>query len=261
MALGCLIVVGCSGDDDDTDGQILPDADGGAMPGDGSPDATPARGLKIKFAYLDATGERVSGDQQIEFEEFLIRKMAVQIHNLEFIGDTVESGEQVDSSCVLEFPWTIPSWSEFPSAPPGRYGHLGFVVERTWSDEDGPEAFMGVRLSIRVEGDAMVEPKPRPFVYTDEKKITIDLDIDDTVTEVPATRVLELDLERWFLNVPWQFLADADDNSGPGGDEDGGDEDDSGDDSGEDNVIVIDQNDPTAILLRANLRYAFRLRP
>ncbi|HKE16623.1 MAG TPA: hypothetical protein VKB80_17240, partial [Kofleriaceae bacterium] len=88
----------------------------------GPPDGAPDSGVMVEFRYLGADGQPIEpGRGDIELPGFSIKEMTMQLHDLELIGDTVESGDLVDASSVLDYPWRSPPHIAFPSAPPGIY--------------------------------------------------------------------------------------------------------------------------------------------
>ena len=262
-----LVLGACGGSDNPPDG-----ADG--SPGDdgGGPDADPGTGLTVGFAYLDADGNPVPGDEAVEFAAFKIKSMTMQLHKLKLIGDTAPSGGLESESCVLEFPWVNAPRVVYSGAPPGLYSELDFIVERTYHNEDIPPGFDDVRLSIMVEGEAFFDTGDIDFVYIEGNKVDVELWLDVEVpTGSPSAISVALDLEKWFTGVPWADLAaglededddGGDDSSGPGpgppGD-DGGDED---DDGGGGPLIRIGMggDKDAADLLRENLATSFVIR-
>jgi hypothetical protein len=287
MAAAVLVaaVPGCDGDGGGPGGP----SDAG-MPGrDGAPpDGPPDSGVAIEFRYLGADGRPIPpGDGDIKLPGFKITEMTMQLHNLELIGDTVESGDLVDVSTVLDYPWSSPPRISFADAPPGIYSQLIYRVERSWSNEDLPPGFDDQRLSIRVRGEADVQPRARHFEYVDDP--TVDLALHFTQDVAPgklATIVVDLDIVHWFDMVDWQMLADRwdegggdDGDSGPGGGDNGdggpgggdsgpggGDDGDSGPGGGDDGNdggeiwIGLDGDQPAAAALRGRLPTAFRVR-
>jgi hypothetical protein len=274
--------------------------DGGDGP-HGDDGGLPDSGITIEFVYIGPDGEPVPpGGGDLEFPElnFKIKQVTMQLHRLELVGDTADPGDLSADSYVLTYPSSNHPRISFPSASEGLYSRLRYRVERTYSDEDLPPDFEDRRLSIRVRGEALVEPRDRDFEYFDDKKI--DVDLGDFTAEVTSgehtTVVVEFDLASWFATINWQEVADrwdqgggddddggedddggpgGDDDSGPGGDDDGGDDDDDGDDddggedddnsgpgngNGEEIVIGLDGDKPTADVMRRNLRDSFRVR-
>jgi hypothetical protein len=257
--------------------------DGSTDGGDdgGGPDAEPDTGLTVQFAYLGPGGDPVPGDSEVEFAAFNITSMTMQLHKLKLIGDTAPSGGLQSDSCVLEFPWTRAPRVVYAGAPSGLYSELDFRVERTYHDEEVPEAFDDVRLALKVEGQAIFETGNIDFVYIDDAKVDVELylDIDIPLGE-PGSIGIDLDLGQWFTGVPWADLAaDVDGpgsggpgsggpggggpgGGGPGGGDDGGDDDDDDDDEGNGTGIRIGMggNQEVARLMRENLADSFSVR-
>jgi hypothetical protein len=225
---------GAPGCDDGGGGPAHPSDAGGPGRDGGPPDGASDSGVMVEFSYLGADGTPIGpGRGDIIFPGFKITEMTMQLHNLELIGDTVESGDLEDASSVLDYPWSNPPRISFPSAPPGIYSQMVYRVERSWSDEDPPPGFDDQRLSIRVRGRAMVEPHERDFEYVDDPTVNFALHFTQDIGPGKlGTIVVELDLAHWFEMVDWQALADRWDEDG--GDEDGDSDGDSGGDGGMD---------------------------
>ena len=287
MAAAVLVgaIPGCDGGGggrDDPPDAGMPGRDGG--PPDGGPDS----GVTIEFRYLGAGGMPVPADGgDIELPGFRIKEMTMQLHDMELIGDTVESGDLVDSSSLLDYPWSSPPRISFASVPPGIYSQLIYKVERSWSNEELPPGFDDQRLSIWVHGEADVEPGPRDFVYVDDPTASFALHFRrDIAPGKLGTIVVDLDLVRWFGMVNWQALADRWDegDDGDGGSDNGGDNGDGGSDGdggpgggdngdsgpgggdsgsggGDEIWIGLDGDQPAAAALRGRLPMAFRVQP
>jgi hypothetical protein len=265
--------VGCSESDDDPpatpDG--APDAAGDA----GADAGVQQPGVTIAFAYLGPGRAPVSGDERIVFDGFSIKEMAMQLHEVEIIADTVDDGEQVFDSRALEYPWSSAPRINFPTAPPGVYSWIRYRVEKTDEDEELPDVFRNRHLAIRVIGEARVvddggEEVEIDFEYADDRTIDISLGFEQRIEQ--GTIAIELDLEEWFSVVDWQVLADQA-SGGDGGDEDDdGDTDgerggpgpgggDGGPDGGDDGIVIgLEGDQETAAQMRTSLRRAFEVR-
>ena len=255
-----------------------PDVDGGPSDDDGADDGTDGdagepSGLTVDFGYLGAGGEPVPADRPIELDGYSISSLTIQIHRVRLTGDSTLGDELVAPTGFLELPARGSRRVAFPTAPPGLYSRLDWLVERTDAQETRPPGFEGQRLSIRVSGEATVEQGTLPFDYVDDKKVEIDIDFAEEVAiDDPGEVSIELDVAAWFSVVDWQELADGSGSSGPGGGEDdGGDDagpddgDNSGpggdDDEGEDGVLRIGRGGDQRVAddLRESLETAFRV--
>lgn len=219
----------------DTDG-----SPGGVDGGDGG--GTPQSGVTLEFDVLGPNGQPVAGGP-LEFEEFTILQLTMQMHTLQLIGDTAPSGDLVYESRAVQFPASasVPRVS-FADAPPGIYSRLTFDVERTWADESLPEGFEGVRLAVRVLGEAHLENKDRAFEYTDDQVASIELGFDEEVVAgIPGIVSVELDLTEWFDGVDWAMLDSQGNPNKP-------------------LPIGMGENEETAAILRAALPGSFQVR-
>ncbi len=266
---------GAAGDAPDTP-DSGPDAN---EDGAGADAALPESGVTLQYAYLGPGREPVSGDERIVFENFSIEAMAMQVHGMELVADTVRRGEQVSDSRVLDYPWSSAPSVNFRTAPPGRYSWLGYRVEKPRGNEELPPLFEGEKLSIRVVGRALVDlgdgQVEVEFEYADDKRIDVELVFDQTFElGKPGTESIsvQLDLGKWFAVVDWQALADQvvdGDTSGDDGGEDGGPGGDggpgdggpgdggAGDGDGGEYPISIDGDAATAAMMRESLRTSF----
>jgi hypothetical protein len=170
--------------------------------GDGGVTAT--SGITVEFFPLGPNGQPASDGEPLEFPEFRIDAVTIQLHHLQLIGDTAPSGDLVHDSRSLEFPTDDGARVTFAMAPPGLYSRLTFDVERTWAEEDLPSGFEGERLSVRVEGEAHIGNKDRRFDYTDDVRLDIDIDLDKEVAPgIPGYLAVALDIRNWFADVEW----------------------------------------------------------
>lgn len=238
-----------------------PDGSVGGEDG-GDPDAGPGPGLTVTFAYLGADGEPVRGDEEIEFENFKIKSMTMQLHDFKLVGDTAPSGGLRSSSRVLEYPWSSPPSVVFSGAPPGLYSELDFCVDRTYHHEDLPPGFDDVRLSVRVIGEAFLDSGDRDFEYIDDETVRVQLHFsEDVMPGALGTVTVDLDLREWFAVVDWQALATQTD-----GDDDDQGEDDQGNSgtgggSRETIIIGLEGDQTTAESMRNSLADSFHVRP
>ncbi len=223
---------------------------GGVSHGDGSdaspggPDGggVPESGVTVEFDVLGPNGQPVAGGP-LEFEDFTITQLTMQLHTLQLIGDTAPSGDLVYDSRAMQFPAsaTIPRVS-FAEAPPGIYSRLTFDVERTWADESLPEGFAGVRLAVRVLGEAHLASKDRAFEYIDDQIASIEVGFDEEVVAgIPGIVSVELDLTEWFDGVDWEMLDSQGNPNKPV-------------------AIGMGENEETAGILRAALPGSFQVR-
>jgi hypothetical protein len=190
--------------------------DGGPDPDDPDGGGPPTRGVSVEFVILGPNEQPARGEDPLEFPEFRIDSVVIQIHDLRLIGDTAPSGDLVLESRAIDFPATEELVS-FAMAPPGLYSRITFDVERAWADEDLPGAFEGQRLSVRVRGEAKFGNKKRRFDYVDDTppKITTELDFGEEVTPgQPGSVIVELNIRQWFSDVDWNEV----DARGPGND-------------------------------------------
>jgi hypothetical protein len=202
----------------------------------------PDSGVTLEFDVLGPNGQPAAGGP-LEFEEFTITQLTMQLHSLQLIGDTAPSGELVYDSRAVQFPntSTLPRVS-FADAPPGIYSRLTFDVERTWAEEMLPEGFEGVRLAVRVVGEAHLDSKDRAFEYIDDQVASIELGFDEeVVTGRPGIVSVELDLIEWFDGVDWAMLDSQGNPNKP-------------------IPIGMGENDATATILRAALPTSFQVR-
>lgn len=216
---------------------------------DGSPDqidggdgGDPQSGVTVEFDVLGPNGQPAGGGP-LEFAEFTIVQLTMQLHDLQLIGDTAPSGDLVYESRAVQFPASaaIPRVS-FTQAPPGIYSRLTFDVERTWAEEQLPDGFEGVRLAVRVLGEAHLENKERSFEYVDDQLAAIELGFDEEVVAgIPGIVSVELDLTEWFDGVDWEMLDSQGNPNKPV-------------------TIGMGENDETAALLRAALAGSFQVR-
>lgn len=179
---------------------------------DGSPDHIdggddPQSGVTVEFDVLGPNGQP-AGSGPLEFEEFTIVQLTMQLHELQLIGDTAPSGDLVYDSRAVQFPaQTVIPRVSFSQAPPGIYSRLTFDIERTWADEDVPAGFEGARLAVRVLGEAHLENKDRAFEYIDDQVAAIELGFDEEVVAgVPGIVSVELDLTEWLDGIDWALL-------------------------------------------------------
>ena len=199
LALGC---AACGVGD-------LPGADGGpgGVDGGGDGDGGDTRGVTVEFLPVGPNGQPASGGDPLEFPEFRIDAVTIQLHHVRLIGDTAPSGDLEHDSRFLQFPAAETSRISFASAPPGLYSRITFDVERSWAEEGLPPGFDGERLSIRVEGEAHIGNKDRVFVYDDDIRLEIELDFDEEVAPgIPGSIPVELDIRDWFADVSWADL-------------------------------------------------------
>ena len=216
---------------------------------DGSPDhidggdgGDPQSGVTVEFDVLGPNGQPAGGGP-LEFEEFTVVQMTLQLHTLQLIGDTAPSGDLVYDSRAVQFPApaSIPRVS-FSQAPPGIYSRLTFDVERSWAEEDLPDGFEGVRLAVRVLGEAHLANKDRAFEYTDDQLATIELGFDEEVMAgVPGIVSVELDLAEWLDGVDWEMLDSQGNPNKP-------------------IPIGMGENEETAAMIRAALPGSFQIR-
>lgn len=218
------------------------DADGSPGDVDGGDGGAPESGVTVEFDILGPNGQPVAGGP-LEFEEFTINQLTMQLHALQLIGDTAPSGDLIYDSRAMQFPAAaaVPRVS-FADAPPGIYSRLTFDVERTWADESLPEGFGGVRLAVRVLGEAHLENKDRAFEYIDDQVASIELGFDEEVVAgIPGIVSVELDPIEWFDGVDWAMLDSQGNPNRP-------------------LPIGMGENEETAALLRAALPGSFQIR-
>lgn len=218
-------------------------ADGSPGAFDGGDDGgLPDSGVTVEFDVLGPNGQPASGGP-LEFEEFTITQLTMQLHSLQLIGDTAPSGDLVYDSRAVQFPSlaAVPRVS-FADAPPGIYSRLTFDVERTWAEETLPEGFDGVRLSVRVLGEAHLDNKDHAFEYIDDQLSSIELGFDEEVLAGrPGIVSVELDVIEWFDGVDWAMLDSQGNPNKP-------------------IPIGMGENEPTAAILRAALPGSFQVR-
>lgn len=192
---------------------------GGVQSGDDdpSPDAAPDEtidagegeetGVTVEFVSLGPDGDPAEGDDPLEFEMIVIETVTVQLHELELIGDTAPAGQLVVPSRAVGHGAGV-SRIAFAAAPPGLYSRLSFDIERAYADEELPEGFDGERLSIRVTGSARVQGPDREFIFTDDQKVSVNLDLAAEVTPgEPGTILVALDIDEWFAGTDWETLS------------------------------------------------------
>ena len=180
-----------------------PPLDDGGNPIDNS-------GVTIEFVYLDADGEPAGGDEPIELDGCTIESATLQLHELQLIGDTAPAGDLVVDSRAVAYPRQDEARVSYSAAPPGLYSRFNFDVERAWANEALPDGFDEERLSIRVVGEAVLPGTDRPFDYSDDQKISIDLDFSEEATPgVHRTIIVEIDLAQWFDNVDWAEMSEG----------------------------------------------------
>jgi hypothetical protein len=220
---------------------------GGADAAPGEVDAgdgggIPESGVTVEFDILGPNGQPVAGGP-LEFEDFTIVQLTMQLHTLQLIGDTAPSGDLVYQSRSMQFPASasIPRVS-FAEAPPGIYSRLTFDVERTWADESLPAGFEGARLAVRVVGAAHLSNKDRQFEYVDDQLASIEIGFDEEVVAgIPGIVSVELDLIEWFDGVDWEMLDSQGNPNKP-------------------IPIGMGENEETAGILRAALPTSFQVR-
>ena len=218
------------------------EADGSPTGVDGGDGGTPDSGVTIEFDVLGPNGQPAAGGP-LEFEEFTIVQLTMQMHTLKLIGDTAPSGDLIYDSRAMQFPGgaAIPRVS-FAEAPPGIYSRLTFDVERSWAEETLPEGFEGVRLAVRVLGEAHLANKDRAFEYIDDQLASIELGFDEEVVAgIPGIVSVELDLTEWFDGVDWEMLDSQGNPNKP-------------------LPIGMGENEETAALLRAAMPSSFQIR-
>jgi hypothetical protein len=218
------------------------DADGAPSGVDAGDTGMPDSGVTIEFDVLGPNGQPAAGGP-LEFEEFTIHQLTMQLHTLQLIGDTAPTGDLVYDSRAVQFPAlaAIPRVS-FAEAPPGIYSRLTFDVERTWADESLPEGFEGVRLAVRVVGEAHLANKDRAFEYIDDQLASIELGFDEEVVAgIPGIVSVELDLTEWFDGVDWAMLDSQGNPNRP-------------------LPIGMGENEETAAMIRAALPGSFQVR-
>ena len=223
-------------------GGISGGADGSPDQIDGGDGGVPESGVTLEFDVLGPNGQPAGGGP-LDFEDFGITQVTLQMHSLQLIGDTAPSGDLVYDSRAVQFPIGAgaPRVS-FVDAPPGIYSRLTFDIERTWAEEDLPDGFEGVRLAVRVLGEAHLPSKDRSFEYIDDQLASIELGFDEEVTAgIPGIVSVELDLTEWFDGVDWEMLDSQGNPNKP-------------------IPIGMGENDETAGILRAALPTAFQVR-
>ena len=217
-------------------------ADGSPGDHDGGDGGGPESGVSVEFDVLGPNGQPAAGGP-LEFEEFTIVQLTMQLHSLQLIGDTAPSGDLVYDSRAMQFPASasIPRVS-FSQAPPGIYSRLTFAVERSWAEEDLPEGFEGQRLAVRVVGEAHLDSKDRQFEYIDDQISAVELGFDEEVVAgIPGIVSVELDLTQWFDGVDWEMLDSQGNPNKP-------------------IPIGMGENDETAAILRAAMPTSFQVR-
>jgi hypothetical protein len=196
-------VGGVGGGDDDPAADASPDLDDGGNPIENS-------GVSVEFVYLGADGEPAGGDEPIDLEGCLISSVTLQLHELQLIGDTAPAGDLVVESRAVEYPRDDEARVSFSAAPPGLYSRFNFDVERAWANEELPDGFDEERLSIRVTGEAKLQGNDRDFDYSDDQKISIDVDFSEEATPgVHRTIIVEVDLAEWFDGLDWKAISDG----------------------------------------------------
>lgn len=210
-ALACVLASACdvggvNGGDDDPGADASPPVDDGGNP-------IEANGVSVEFVYLGSDGEPVNGDDPIELEDLTVYTVTFQLHALQLIGDTAPAGDLVVPSRTVEYPRDDEARVSYSAAPPGLYSRFNFDVERAWADEELPDGFGDQRLSIRVTGEAKLQGNDREFDYTDDEKVSIDLDFaQEAQPGVHRTIIVEVDLAEWFSGLDWDAMS-----SGQGG--------------------------------------------
>jgi hypothetical protein len=238
ITIGIAAIAGCTGCGV---GGISGGADGSPGQVDGGDGGLPDSGVTVEFDVLGPNGQPADGGP-LDFEEFSITQLTFQLHSLQLIGDTAPSGDLVYDSRAVQFPNGASAWVGFADAPPGIYSRLTFDVERSWADETLPDGFEGVRLAVRVLGQAHLANKDREFEYVDDQITSIELDFDEeVVTGIPGIVSVELDLSEWFDSVDWEMLDSQGNPNKP-------------------IPIGMGENDETAGILRAALLDSFQVR-
>ncbi|HUS64105.1 MAG TPA: hypothetical protein VMZ28_06160 [Kofleriaceae bacterium] len=201
MATACGVGGVSGGDDDGPSGaDASPDLDDG-----GNPDTS---GVSVEFVYLAADGEPAGGADPIELEGCIISSVTVQMHELQLIGDTAPAGDLVVDSRAVSYPRDDEARVSFSAAPPGLYSRFNFDVERAWANESLPDGFDEERLSIRVVGEAKLQGNDRDFDFSDDQKISVDLDFAEEATPgVHRTIIVEVDLAAWFEGLDWDEIS------------------------------------------------------
>ncbi len=238
ITIGITAIAGCTGCG--VGGISGGDADGSPGQVDGGDGGLPESGVTIEFDVLGPNGQPADGP--LDFEAFSITQLTLQMHSLQLIGDTAPSGDLVYDSRAVQFPAGSSTWVGFADAPPGIYSRLTFDIERSWADEALPDGFEGVRLAVRVLGQAHLESKDRAFEYVDDQIASIELDFDEEVVAgIPGIVSVELDLNQWFDSVDWEMLDSQGNPNKP-------------------IPIGMGENDETASILRAALLDSFQVR-
>lgn len=239
ITIGFAAIAGCTGCGV---GGISGHADGSPDQIDGGDSGPPDSGVTVEFDVLGPNGQPAEGGP-LDFEEFSITQLTMQLHSLQLIGDTAPSGNLVYDSRAVQFPaGTSVARVSFADAPPGIYSRLTFDIERTWAEETLPDGFEGVRLAVRVVGEAHLASKDRAFEYIDDQLAAIELGFDEEVVAgIPGIVSVELDLTEWFDGVDWAMLDSQGNPNKP-------------------IPIGMGENDATAGILRAALPTAFQVR-
>jgi hypothetical protein len=216
-------------------------ADGAPGSTDGGDGGNPDSGVTVEFDVLGPNGQPADGGP-LDFEEFSITQLTMQLHSLQLIGDTAPSGNLVYDSRAVQFPNGSSPRVSFIDAPPGIYSRLTFDIERSWADEALPDGFEGVRLAVRVLGEAHLATKDRAFEYIDDQVASIELGFDEEVQAgIPGIVSVELNLPEWFDGVDWAMLDSQGNPNKP-------------------IPIGMGENDETAAIVRTALPTAFQVR-
>jgi hypothetical protein len=185
--------------------------------GDGGVD----QGVTVELVAIGPNGQPVETGDPIDFTDFSVDSITVQLHDLGLVGDNAPADLLVVPSRAMQYPLASVMEVPYPSAPPGLYSRFDFRVERTYADEEVPDGFQGQRLSVRVLGTAHnVGPssnKDRAFDYVDDQAIEISLDdvSEEVKPGVPGFVQIGLGVQQWFSGVSWSDLDAAQNGNGP----------------------------------------------